>query len=175
MTRDETYKRLDHKQHVLERPDTYVGSVDAVRCDQYVLNEDKTRIVQRSLDYCPALYKIFDEIITNAADNKVRDSAMSKIEIKVNVEKKYIAVMNDGATLPITFHEEEQMYVPELVFGNLLTGSNFDDTQERLTGGRNGYGAKLTNIFSRKFVVQVSTSFHIDPCIHTSIKRHVHE
>lgn len=35
------------------------------------------------------------------------------------------------------------MYVPELIFGNLLTGSNFDDDQKKTTGGRNGFGAKV--------------------------------
>jgi DNA topoisomerase II len=43
------------------------------------------------------------------------------------------------------------MYVPELIFGHLLTGSNYDDDEQKVTGGRNGYGAKLANIFSSSF------------------------
>ena len=53
-------------------------------------------------------------------------------------------------------HKEEKVYVPELIFGHLLAGSNFDDTEERMGGGRNGLGAKLTNIFSTKFVVETA-------------------
>lgn len=48
------------------------------------------------------------------------------------------------------------LYVPELVLGHLLTGSNFDDTQDRTTGGAYGYGAKLTNIFSQAFEVETA-------------------
>jgi DNA topoisomerase-2 len=50
------------------------------------------------------------------------------------------------------------LYVPELVLGNLFTGSNFDDKKLKTTGGRNGYGAKLTNIFSTYFEVETVDS-----------------
>ena len=52
----------------------------------------------------------------------------------------------------------EGMYVPEMLFGTLLTGSNFDDSRSLTTGGRNGYGAKLANIFSTEFVVETADS-----------------
>ena len=55
-------------------------------------------------------------------------------------------------------HKTEAMYVPEMIFGHLLTGSNYDDNEKRLGGGRNGYGAKLANIFSRKFIVECGDS-----------------
>ena len=42
------------------------------------------------------------------------------------------------------------------IFGNLLTGSNFDDNESKTTGGRNGYGAKLANIFSTQFIVETA-------------------
>ena len=44
--------------------------------------------------------------------------------------------------------------MPELVFGHLLTSSNFDDNEKKITGGRNGLGAKLTNIFSKRFKIE---------------------
>ena len=50
------------------------------------------------------------------------------------------------------------MYIPEMIFGELLTGSNFDDGQKKVTGGRNGYGAKLTNIYSKSFCVESADS-----------------
>jgi DNA topoisomerase-2 len=65
-----------------------------------------------------------------------------------------IRIWNNGKGIPIQIHTEEGMYVPELLFGHLLTGSNFDDTEKRLTGGRHGYGAKLSNIFSKAFTVE---------------------
>ena len=54
----------------------------------------------------------------------------------------------------MVIHKEHKIYVPELVFGHLLTGTNFDDDEKKVTGGRNGFGAKLTNIYSRMFTVE---------------------
>jgi len=54
-------------------------------------------------------------------------------------------------------HNVEKMYVPEMIFGTLLTSSNYNDNERKVTGGRNGYGAKLCNIFSTKFVLETSS------------------
>jgi DNA topoisomerase-2 len=51
-------------------------------------------------------------------------------------------------------HKEEKMYVPTMIFGHLLTGSNFNDDEQKTTGGRNGFGAKLCNVFSTKFKLE---------------------
>lgn len=48
------------------------------------------------------------------------------------------------------------LYIFSQIFGHLLTGSNFDDKESKTTGGRNGYGAKLANIFSKKFIVETA-------------------
>jgi DNA topoisomerase-2 len=59
------------------------------------------------------------------------------------------------AGIPVQIHKEHNIYIPELIFGHLLTSSNFDDNERKVTGGRNGYGAKLANIFSKFFEVEV--------------------
>jgi len=74
--------------------------------------------------------------------------------IKIEIKKKEVIIMNNGKSLPIKKHQKEKMYIAELVFGNLLTGSNFDDNDKKVTGGRNGIGAKITNIFSKLFRVE---------------------
>ena len=102
------------------------------------------------------MYKIFDEIIVNSADNLQKDSKMNKIKVKIN--KKEVSVYNNGKGLPIQIHKKENMQIVELVFGHLLTSSNFDDDEKKITGGRNGLGAKLTNIFSKKFRVETVDS-----------------
>lgn len=79
---------------------------------------------------------------------------MDLIEVTISKEKGYISVLNNGEGIPVAMHKEHKIYVPELIFGHLLTGSNYDDEEERTTGGRNGYGAKLTNIFSKKFIIE---------------------
>ena len=105
-------------------------------------------MVQRDCNYVPGLYKIFDEILVNAADNKQRDPNMDTIRVEIDAAAGTIAVHNNGTAVPVQIHADEQVYVPELIFGHLLTGSNFDDDELKVTGGRNGYGAKLANIFS---------------------------
>ena len=118
----------------------------------YVLQGDK--IVEREITFTPGLFKIFDEIVVNAADNKQRDPNMDKLEITIDPASNKISVKNNGAGIPVTIHSEHKMFVPTMIFGHLLTGSNFDDNEKKTTGGRNGYGAKLANVFSTEFIVE---------------------
>ena len=113
-------------------------------------------MVHRPVTFVPGLYKIFDEILVNAADNKQRDPKMDSLKVVIDVEENRISVQNNGDGVPVEIHQEEKVYVPELIFGHLLTSSNYDDTVKKTTGGRNGYGAKLTNIFSTEFVIETA-------------------
>ena len=79
---------------------------------------------------------------------------MDKLEVDIDAASNTISVKNNGDGIPIEMHKEQKCYVPTLIFGHLLTGSNFDDNEEKTTGGRNGYGAKLANIFSTEFIVE---------------------
>ncbi|DAZ98641.1 TPA: hypothetical protein N0F65_000836 [Lagenidium giganteum] len=165
---EDIYQKKTPLEHVLLRPGMYIGSVEATKDTMWMLApgpaSEPPRMRQQAVEYVPALYKIFDEIIVNAVDNKVRDPSMKHLDVvidpgnKANGYTPWISVHNDGRGIPVKFHAHEQVYVPELVLGHLLTGSNFDDTTARLTGGRHGYGAKLTNIFSREFVVETGDS-----------------
>lgn len=83
---------------------------------------------------------------------------MDQLRVDIDVENCCIKVLNNGRGLPVEIHKEHNVYVPELVFGHLLTSDNYDDKEKKVTGGRNGYGAKLANIFSTKFVVQTADS-----------------
>lgn len=119
----------------------------------YILN-DKDRIVEKEITYTPGLFKIFDEIIVNAADNKQRDPSMDRLDIYVDADSNTVSVRNNGNGIPVVMHQAEGVYVPTMIFGQLLTGSNFDDEEQKTTGGRNGYGAKLANVFSTMFMVE---------------------
>merc|ERR1719382_2133943 len=79
---------------------------------------------------------------------------MNSIKVEIDVKQKRIKVRNNGKGLPIQIHKSHKVYVPELVFGHLLTSDNYDDSEKKVTGGRNGFGAKLTNIFSNRFIVE---------------------
>ena len=115
-------------------------------------------IMQREeLSSVPALLKVFDEILVNASDNRLRHpGSCNRIDVTIHrgddSSDPFISIMNNGKSIPIQIHRKEKMYIPELLFGHLLTGSNFNDDQKRLTGGRHGYGAKLTNVFSKQFI-----------------------
>ena len=149
------YKKLDHREHVLKRSETYVGSKITEKTNMYVVDRTKLpniNIVKREVEYNPAFVKLFDEIIVNASDHAIRTGSVSYI--KVRIENDKISVENDGDTVPIDINDDEKIYNPELIFGHLLTGENFDDDEDRIVGGRNGLGAKLTNIFSKKFIIE---------------------
>merc|ERR1719230_2162417 len=86
----------------------------------------------------------------------MRDTSMSTIKVEIDTKQGRIKVWNNGKGLPIQIHREHKCYVPELVFGHLLTSDNYDDNEKKVTGGRNGYGAKLTNVFSKKFIIETA-------------------
>uniref|UniRef100_A0A182PWC0 DNA topoisomerase 2 n=1 Tax=Anopheles epiroticus TaxID=199890 RepID=A0A182PWC0_9DIPT len=154
---EKIYQKKSQLEHILLRPDTYIGSVEMVKEPMWVFDKESNKMVQREITYVPGLYKIFDEILVNAADNKQRDPKMSTIKIEISQETNTISVWNDGHGIPVVMHKEEKMYVPTMIFGHLLTSSNYNDEEEKVTGGRNGYGAKLCNIFSTKFTVETAS------------------
>tara|TARA_B100001093_G_C26859789_1_gene1029398 strand:- start:1959 stop:5231 length:3273 start_codon:yes stop_codon:yes gene_type:complete len=150
---EETYKKYTQIEHVLARPGMYVGEIATITSEQWILNnEDK--IISKYVKWNPGIYKIFDEIITNASDECQRNKGVKNIFINFNKKENSISVKNDGSGVPITIHKEHNIYVPELIFGNLLSSTNYNDSVKRTTGGLNGLGAKLTNIFSKQFIVE---------------------
>lgn len=155
-TASERYQKISQLDHILKRPDTYIGSVESQEQTQWIYNDEKDCMEEKNVSIVPGLFKIFDEILVNAADNKVRDPTMKRIYVTINSEDNLIEVKNDGKGIPIEIHEKEKIYIPELIFGHLLTSSNYDDDEKKVTGGRNGYGAKLCNIFSTEFILETA-------------------
>lgn len=154
---EKIYQKKSQLEHILLRPDTYIGSVEQLKDTMWVYDSVANKMVQREITYVPGLFKIFDEILVNAADNKQRDAKMNTIKIEINQETNTVSIWNNGQGIPVVMHKEEKMYVPTMIFGHLLTSSNYNDEEQKVTGGRNGYGAKLCNIFSTKFTVETAT------------------
>lgn len=155
-TIEETYQKLSQLEHILLRPDTYIGSPELTTTTRKVWDAVAARVTERDVTYAPGLYKIFDEILVNAADHKHRDASMTTLKVDIDTENNRVSVWNNGAGIPVAMHAKEGVYVPELIFGHLLTSSNYDDGEKKVVGGRNGYGAKLANIFSTRFVVETA-------------------
>jgi DNA topoisomerase-2 len=156
-----TVKKYSLQKHILELPDTYVGSTDTHAETRWVFDEAAGKMIHRAVEFNPGFYKLFDEIIVNARDALIRSAEPGKTPIKhidVTVDAAKISVENDGDGIPIEMHPEEKVWLPELIFGHLLTSSNYDKGEEKIVGGKNGYGAKLTNIFSQRFTVETRSA-----------------
>lgn len=151
------YQQKTDKEHILDNPDTYIGSVENVDADLWVYADSDTGnpIQFRNIEYNPGLYKLFDEAIVNASDHKRR------MEMAQNENKKpvsYISVSiapdgtitveNDGNGIDIAKHPENDLWIPEMIFGHLRTSTNYDKDEKRIVGGKNGFGFKLVLIWS---------------------------
>ena len=152
----EKYDKKTQREHILLRPDTYIGDIESTTETMYVYNEELNKIIKEKITYTPGFIKIFDEALINARDASVNDPSCDTIKIEYNMEEGYISIFNNGDLgIPIEEHPIHKQLVPSMIFGELLTSSNYDDTQERTTGGRNGIGSKAINIFSTNFIVEI--------------------
>jgi DNA topoisomerase-2 len=220
-----SFRKLTHREHVLLRPEMYIGSVAVEPCAAWVVGDavdgcvgcvgggegeasssssskpkaaavpsGASMVRREGLAYSPGLLKVFDEIVVNAIDHSTRtrsggggkksakaakssaeDDASSiasgstsaadpdapqpvkKIQVSIDQATGIIEVSNDGDGIPVEKHEKEGVYVPELIFGHLLTSANYDDAKDggRIVGGQNGIGAKACNIMSQWFEIEV--------------------
>lgn len=145
----EKYKRLTDVDHVLQRSGVYLGSIINTEREAFVVENDK--IVLKTVGYNPAIIKMFDEIISNSADESIRSGNVKNVKVTINDDKS-ITISDDGG-IPVELHPEYKIYIPELLFGELRSGNNFDD-DNRTTAGMNGMGSVLVNIFSKMFKVE---------------------
>jgi DNA topoisomerase-2 len=150
----ESVQKLTHIEHILKRPDSYVGPVELGSEPYWILNGSS--FTKKNLKYSPALLKIFDEILVNAIDrNSMYPKNVTQISVTIDKDTGSVSIENNGPLggISVKMHEKEGLWNPELVFGHLLTSTNYDDSQKRIVGGRNGYGAKLANIYSSDFSI----------------------
>jgi DNA topoisomerase-2 len=152
------YRKHTHREHILSLPDTYIGSIENSVEDLFVVEEET--FVEKSLLFNPGFYKLFDELLVNAHDHVVRlrqnksENPVKHIEISI-VDGKTIVIKNDGESIDVDKHPEYGVYIPQMIFGELLTSTNYDKAEKKLVGGKNGYGVKLVNIFSKKLVLNI--------------------
>ncbi len=157
-TIEETYKKLSQREHILHRPNMYIGDTKKTLEEMWVFKKDTGKMEKKMVEYTPAFLKIFDEVLTNALDHSNRDPTVSTIKVDYNKETGEIIVFNNGTGIPVVMHKEHNIYVPELIFGHLLSGSNYNDSQKRIGAGVNGLGSKLSAVFSKSFIVETLDS-----------------
>lgn len=168
-TDSKKYSKKTDREHVLDLPGMYISSIDPSDQEAWVTSHidltqiDTIKMVWRTLKFTPGFYKIFDEVLQNAADHVVRtrllslkDSEVKKTtQIKITFEDDgRISVWNNGDGIPVVEHTEHKILIPSMIFGELRTSGNYDKNEKRTVGGMNGAGSKLTNIFSTEFIVE---------------------
>ena len=158
----EKYNKIGQVEHILLRPDTYIGDVEQTTELMWVYNkesqdnDDMVKIIKDTVTYTPGFRKVFDELLVNARDASENDPTCDTIKVNYNMDEGYISVYNNGDIgIPVEEHPVHKILVPTMIFGELLTSSNYDDNEARTTGGRNGYGSKCANIFSTRFIVEI--------------------
>ena len=179
-TIEEKYSSKELRDHIYDIPDTYVGSTSYDNVDNWIWDPISKRIIRKNVSFIEGFHKIFDEVLVNSIDqyhrmleyrsiqDKIRSGEAEETRdvtldmsfklvknIKVNIDRETneISVENDGTGIPIIIHKVKKIYVPQLIFGVLLTGENYDQNQMKTVGGKNGLGAKLANIFSTEFTI----------------------
>lgn len=150
------YQILSEIEHVIARPGMYVGSTKRENTSSFKKNEETGLYEKHEINISPALLKLFDEIISNSVDESKREGT-KLTTIKVNIDRGTgKVVVYDNGGISVTMHDEAGMYIPELCFGKLRAGSNFNDDDERTGVGTNGLGSVLVNIYSNYFKVETA-------------------
>ena len=163
------YQQKTDKQHILDNPDTYIGSVENIDSNMWIMNETNDKIIEKNISYIPGLFKLFDEGIVNCRDHVVRMQSKIEQNIDNSVPVTYIDItiqedgsivmINDGNGIDVVQHPEYKTWVPELIFGHLRTSTNYNKEEKKIVGGKNGFGFKLVLIWST--YGQIETVDHI--------------
>ena len=153
------YQKMSDKEHILKKPDTYIGSIEMTEAETFVYDSATSSIVHRTIHYIPGLYKLFDEGAVNSRDHFVRQEQAIRdakpdalpvtcIEFEIS-DDGTISITNDGNGIDVAQHPEHKLWIPEMIFGHLRTSTNYDENKkEKIVGGKNGFGFKLVLIWS---------------------------
>jgi len=153
------YQKMSDKEHILKKPDTYIGPINMTETETYVYNTETSSIVQRPISYIPGLYKLFDEGAVNSRDHYVRQAQavadgkpnalpVTYIDFDIS-DDGVISITNNGNGIDVAQHPEHKLWIPEMIFGHLRTSTNYDENKkEKIVGGKNGFGFKLVLIWS---------------------------
>lgn len=161
---------MSDREHVLKKPDTYIGSTETDEETNWIIDDVTTKMVYRAYKKVPAIYKCFDEGIVNARDHEVRMQTniaksatgsvtsgasdapklhpVKNIDVEIDRASGLITITNDGNGIDVEMHPQHKIWIPEMIFGHLRTSTNYNDADIKTVGGRNGFGFKLVLIFS---------------------------
>jgi DNA topoisomerase-2 len=149
------YRKLDHAEHVLHRPDMYIGSIQETQKEEFVCT-DTFNLQMETFAISEGLVRLFIEVLANAIDH-ISKSTTPVTCVKISADNHTISMTNDGDPIPVEKNADGEYYA-SMIFGQLLTSSNYDDSEERVVAGKNGIGVKAVSIFSKRFSVECGDS-----------------
>lgn len=150
------YRKLTVIEHILKRPARFIGTMSQIEVDSYLIDENG-KVTEKTVKFSPAFLKLFDELITNSADfaKKPEGSHLNRIDVNVSRITGTITVKDNGG-IPVVLHPEYQQWLPDMLLGELRSGSNFDDEKESEAAGQNGEGGSLAGVFSTRFILNTA-------------------
>jgi DNA topoisomerase-2 len=156
------YKKMDEREHIRNRLGMYLGPAEVQKYKNWTFINDK--FIYEDLEFSYALYKSIDEVICNSIDHvertrKLRGSnKCNKIMVSFNKEGEIIIENNGQGILIEKFNKlgDDETYIPEVIFSQTRTSSNYDDNDDQISSGINGLGVKLTNFTSEYFIIETS-------------------
>lgn len=151
------YQRKTHREHILSLPDTYIGSIETAQEEVFLRDGDTFKAT--TIPFNPGFYKLIDELLVNAHDHAIRlrqkNSETPVKSIKIGCNATHFGMMNDGEPIDVAEHPEHKVWIPQMIFGELLTSANYNKDEKKLVGGKNGYGVKLVNIFAKEMAIEI--------------------
>ena len=153
----DNYQKKTQLEHIKDAPDTYIGSIEKDTIVNWILEDN--RMKYKSFEWIPGLYKCFDEAIVNCRDHFIRLQQKIKkkekkvlpvtmIDITIDEKTGIITLTNDGNGIDVAEHPEHKLWIPEMIFGHLMTSTNYKKSEKKIVGGKNGFGFKLVLIYS---------------------------
>lgn len=159
-----TYQKKTDREHILDAPDTYIGSIDQDTVENWTYDEKENKMMYKEYKWIPGLYKCFDEGIVNARDHFIRMNEKVKslkgekdnsivpvksISVTVDKDTGIITMTNDGNGIDVEKHPEYDIWIPEMIFAHLRTSTNYNKNEKKIVGGKNGFGFKLVLIYAK--------------------------
>lgn len=140
-------KTLTSVEHILVRPNLWIGSVSPSEKETWVLNEDDT-ISFKKISYTEGLLKICNEAIDNSVDVGIKTNWEKSTKIDITITKDTFTCEDNGTGIPVEKNESGE-WIPVIATCVPMSGTNFEEDRNSI--GANGVGIKAANIFSKKF------------------------
>lgn len=152
-------------RELVQTKDMYAGSSSKVISREYVVRENprynkddpsssKYSCDYETVEYAPRLEKAIDEPLVNVADHLVRNpKTCTYLRVDYVKENGRIRITNDGPGMPVG-KLASGMWSVQRIVSEYHKGSNMKEDPNSIIGGTNGLGVKLTNSYSKNFIVE---------------------